>query len=405
MTDTGNYPKAPNDLKGFYELMAATRPVRSRLVRCVLDHEGMDKPDPGDIEFLRNSLTALQEIPLKNGKPTVLLDKERKISIDLGYETGELEKDILYLEQGEEALLDYMSVLHRDFFETVAKGTELLGGKRFNCLVSDRDGTTNNYCSRYLSSIQSVYNSVFLSRFARKLVEKPLFLTSAPLENGGIVQISVNPPGTFIYAASKGRECLDLQGVRHSKPVPPEKQKMLDELNRNLDVLLGKPEYEKFSFIGSGLQHKFGQTTVARQDIAGSIAPAESEAFLEVLRSVVNGLDPKGDCFRIEDTGLDVEIMLTIEHESAGTKDFDKGDGVAYLDESLGLDLGRGPNLVCGDTGSDVPMLQVAQERSEDTWAVFVTRKRELAERVLDICSEALIVPEPDILVTILGRL
>lgn len=403
MTDTGTTPAVPRSLKAFYRLMADTLPVRRRLVQAML--AGPEPVATADVEFLRLSLAALRGIPSENGQPVVALDQQRTITLDLRYEIGELEKDILYLEQGEEALLDFLGRLHQGFDETVTAGVEHLGGLRFNCLISDRDGTTNNYCGRYLSSVQSVYNAVFLSRFAQRLVRRPVFLTSAPLLEEGIVQISVNPPSTFIYAASKGRECLDLNGVRRGHPVPAEKEMKLEALSRELTGLTGQPEYEKFTLIGSGLQRKFGQLTIARQDIGGSVPEAESAAFLETVRGLVAMVDPEAEHFRIEDTGLDIEIILTLDTEHGLTKDFDKGDGVTYLDATLGLQLEQGAHLVCGDTNSDVPMLRTVLERCEDTWAVFVTRKPELADTVRALCPRAFIVPEPDMLVTILGSL
>ncbi len=403
MTDTGPIPAVPRSLKAFYRLMADTVPVRRRLARTILD--GPKPVATEDVEFLRLSLAALRGIPTENGQPVVALDQQRTISLDLRYEIGELEKDLLYLEQGEWEFLCFLDRLHQDFGLTVDDGVDHLAGLRFNCLITDRDGTTNNYCGRYLSSVQSMYNAVFLSRFVQRLVWRPVFLTSAPLLEEGIVQISVNPPGTFIYAGSKGRECLDLTGVRRSHPVPAEKQMKLEALGRGLVLLTRQPEYEKFTLIGSGLQRKFGQLTIARQDIGGSVPEAESAAFLETVRGLVAEADPGAEHFHIEDTGLDIEIILTLDTEQGLTKDFDKGDGVAYLDASLGLQLDQGPHLVCGDTNSDVPMLRTVQERCEDTWAVFVTRNPELADTVRALCPRAFIVPEPDMLVTILGSL
>jgi hypothetical protein len=125
---------------------------------------------------------------------------------------------------------------------------------------------------------------------------------------------------------------------------------------------------------------------------------------MEKLTKIVAGLDPEGDNFRIEDTGLDVEIILTIEGGD-GLKDFDKADSVNYLASELGLEMGRGPHLVCGDTASDVPMIDATTAHSRDTYAIFVTTDNELSDRVLDACPNAVIVPSPDILVAILNSL
>ena len=52
----------------------------------------------------------------------------------------------------------------------------------FHNLITDRDGTINNYCGRYKSSVQSAYNSIFLSRFATDCCQNSIILTAAPLQ-------------------------------------------------------------------------------------------------------------------------------------------------------------------------------------------------------------------------------
>ena len=385
-------------LKDFYALMAATRAVRFGAVATILEGGEVDS---SVIQSLQNGLDSLEAIPESDGKRVLSLDGERTIDLEIDYEINETRKDVFFLEEGEETFLELLSDLHPGFDDQVAAGKELLNGLDLNCLITDRDGTINNYCARYLTSIQSIYNSVFLSRFALNKVKKPVILTSAPL--GGLIEISVNPEGKIYYAASKGRECLDLEGRTRRLPISDEKQVAIDTLNERLSALVTQPDYEKFTLIGSGLQFKFGQSTVARQDIGKSIDEAESEAFLKTLEALTAELDPDHANFRIEDTGLDVEIILTIETSGDGLKDFDKGDGVKYLNNELGLDMFRGPHLICGDTGSDVPMLEAALEIAPDTRAIYVTENDELAKRVIGLTPNSLIVPEPDMLVAIMG--
>jgi hypothetical protein len=393
-------PTRISTLKDFYALMAATREVRFLAVGEIL--KGANVPDHVAVS-LKNALRALTDVPEEDGKRVLSLDGQRDMFLEMDYETNELRKDLLYLEQGEQAFLEHLADLHPGFEESVAAGRALLDGLDLNCLITDRDGTINNYCARYLTSIQSIYNAVFLSRFARSRVQRPVILTSAPLE--GLIEISVNPEGQIYYAASKGRECLDLEGRIRRLPVPVERQRAIDDLNERLQALLGQPHYEKFTLIGSGLQFKFGQTTVARQDIGGSIPGDESLAFLGLLNGLVEELDPEREFFRIEDTGLDVEMILTIESSGQGLKDFDKGDGVKYLASELDLEMVHGPHLVCGDTNSDVPMLEAALQMASDTRAIYVTRNEDLATRVRGVTSNALIVTEPDMLVAIMGTL
>lgn len=88
-------------------------------------------------------------------------------------------------------------------------------------------------------------------------------------------------------------------------------------------------------------------------------------------------VDPEDKNFRIEDTGLDVEVILTVKKEGEeALKDFDKGNGVDFLDQLLSLDVANSNNLICGDTGSDVPMAttSVAKAGKDKTYAVFVTK-------------------------------
>jgi len=389
-------------LKQFYNLMAMTRDVRSKTVENLFKDQPVDQ---GSITSLKNALFSLEGIPSEGGLKILYIDDSKKISARLLYEISELKKDIFFLENNEKQFIEYIENLHEGFIEQVNNGIKKLQGLKFNCFITDRDGTINNYCGRYISSVQAVYNSVFLSRFAKEKASNPIIITSAPLKNPGLVNVSVNPDKSFIYAASKGREYIDLNGERKTYPIEENKQRLLDSLNKRLSDLVKKPSFEMFSMIGSGLQFKFGQTTIARQDIRKSIPEKESEEFLEKIRHIVRETDPGQENFKIEDTGLDIEIILTIEDSLSGAKDFNKADGVNFLDDALKLNMTKGPHLVCGDTASDVPLIEAAIEKTSDTWAVFVTENSELSAKVKDTCPNSFIVTQPDILVTILGLL
>ena len=270
--------------------------------------------------------------------------------------------------------------------------------------ITDRDGTINNYCGRYRSSIQSLYNAVFLTHFAvSNCAHRSLILTSAPLSEDGLLDVSITRPSVFIYAGSKGRDFIDNRLVRHRYPVSPEKQARLNALNNWLKELITDSAYEIFSLIGSGLQYKFGETTIAYQDVSHSIPQALSAQFMQLITEKVRQLDKEGNDFRIEKTGTDLEIVLTIENESrtGSSKEFDKGDGIRFIDKTVDLELKKGINLVCGDTPADLAMVDaVRQEAGEQTLAFFVTRDKELEQRIRALCPAACIASSPDILVT-----
>jgi hypothetical protein len=390
------------DLKSFYRLMMQTRDVRFGIVNDLLSSRLIQK---NRISNLQNALSSLEATLVDEFKAALKIDGSESTTVDLTYEITELKKDIRYLNHGENALISHFETIYPDFPAHVKAGVSLLEGKRFNCWITDRDGTTNNYCGRYRSSVQSIYNAVFISRFAKSAVAHPIMMTSAPLKDIGIVDVSIMPDQTIIYAASKGREFIDLANHRRSFPIEAQKQELIQQLYQRLCNLLKNQAHEKFTMIGSGLQFKFGQITIARQDISGSIPAPESDAFLHEVKNLIRATDPTDENFRIEDTGLDIEIILTISDEKTGLKDFDKADGIKYLEKELNLEMHKGPHLVCGDTGSDVPMLETAMGRTEDTFSVFVTKNQELAERVKTICPNTVIIPEPDMLVTILNQL
>ena len=392
-------------LKELYQLKSETRDLRQPIVRNIMKQRVVGQQC---IESLKNALYSLETIHIDDytGQRVLRLDGRKQIEVDLTYEIRELKKDIYYLEYGEDLFINYLAKFIPDFRKYVNEGIEMLRGKSFNAFITDRDGTTNNYCGRYRSSVQPIYNSVFLSRFAKNCCSFPIFITSAPLKDFGILNVSINPSGIFFYAGSKGREFIDPRGEFHSFPIDEHKQDLIHLLNDRLRQLLEDPSFEKFNFIGSALQFKFGQTTIARQDITCSINPEESTAFLERVKSIVKEIDPQCRNFRIEDTGLDIEIILTIDRkENDSVKDFDKGDGLEFICKTIDIDTNHGPNLVCGDTYSDIPMLKKAVELCDDVWTIFVTKDEDLAEQVRQICPQSMIVPSPDILLTILGLL
>jgi hypothetical protein len=190
--------------------------------------------EQNDIVELENALIFLNSMPEQNGKKLAKVAPELTVSLDVSYEQNELEKDLFFLKNSEADFLEYFSTIHSDFGKQVEDCVKFLGNKHFNLFATDRDGTINNYCDRYNSSVQSVYNSVFITEFAEHRSKNSIILTSAPLDNTGLLDLSVNPEKVFIYAGSKGREFYDRIGVRRTLAIPPQQQKLFSELNARL---------------------------------------------------------------------------------------------------------------------------------------------------------------------------
>lgn len=185
-------------------------------------------------------------------------------------------------------------------------------------------------------------------------------------------------------------------------PISSEDEALMEALNKELYSLLRRPQWDKFQWIGSGFQVKFGETVIARQDNTRSITEPQSQRLKQAVQEQMRAVDPTGKRLSMHDTGLDLEIFPT---RKGGQPSFTKGDGVAHLDKALDLGISEGPNLVCGDTVSDLPMVErTVRECPNGTVCIFVTKDQVLAAKVRSTCPKALIVESPDILVAILNK-
>ncbi len=399
-------PEPVRTLEDYQRLLWWLRDLRRDLVR-----QSLERPHepPPSADGLREGLRILSSLPRREGRIRLVREEEREeeFLLDPSYEREELAKDLIYFEKGREALEEHMENLHEGFREEVERTVRFLqeesGGRfAFRYFFTDRDGTINNYCGRYNSSIQSAYNALLLHSLIVRTHES-VILTSAPLRDTGIVDLSLFPPGNLLYAGSKGREFLNRQGERVALPLREKEERMMERLNDALRKLCREPEHRKFTLLGSGLQFKFGQTTVARQDIFRSVPEEESLRFRREIRRLMEDLDPAGEYFRMEDTGLDLELILTVGEKSEALRDFHKGDGLHFLFREAGLSPG-GHHLVAGDTFADLPLVRASRELSEKTTALFVTRDDSLRKKLREEAPSSLVVPEVDMLVFALDR-
>ena len=386
-------------LKQFYDLMFETRNVRRKIVNKIIKNESIPKRY---IKKLINALNLLKRIP-KNSREYTLNYHNQKIKINLHYEIEELEKDIKFLQSPIDEFLTFLNDLNTNFQKDLDMGLDFLQDIEFNIFISDRDGTVNNYCGRYKSSIQSVYNAIFLIEFSHCL-NNAIILTSAPLQNIGLIEVSIVPPEYFVLAGSKGREFF-YNNQKYRLEISSDKQKKLNQLNNKLKKITQKENYEIFSMIGSGLQYKFGQTTIARQDIHNSIPEQKSKEFLQKIKEIVNEIDSENNYFVIIDTGKDIEIILKKDNvDDNSTKDFDKGDGTEFILEKLNINIDGSNNLICGDTSSDISILKYAKNMTKNSHTIFVTNNLKLQKEVKNLSNNFMFVNSPDALVSILYK-
>ncbi|MFW6283667.1 MAG: hypothetical protein ACOC1P_06485 [Minisyncoccales bacterium] len=382
--------KKPLDINEFYKIIYKSRDSRKRILKNILSGK---KPLEKDIFVLEDSLNKLKNIK-KEKKGFILIYKEDKIISKLKYEIEELEKDLIYLKKGEKKLLNYLSELNKNFQKETDSGIKYLEKKSFDTFITDRDGTINNYSERYLSSVQSVYNAVFLSRFISEISNPPIIITSGPLNEFN--KINIMPHKNIIYAGSKGREVYFNKKTFRLELSKKEK-KLFSELIKLFEALSKKPEYSKFFLKGSGFQKKLGELSISRQDFLNSIPEKESEDFLDLIKEIVHNVDKEG-LLSVSDTGLDIEITL-----KKNSGEFNKSHGLNFVLKKTGIIPGK--TLVCGDTFSDIKLLESISKKTKNFDVIFCTLDKKLKSQIKKIKKDALFVSNPDVLITILNRI
>ena len=89
-------------LKSFYGLMEKTRTVRAAIVNRLVSLQPCEQ---NQIDDLKNALASLKHCSQGGYRADLILEGSAGIQVDLFYEITELEKDICYLENGEQQLL------------------------------------------------------------------------------------------------------------------------------------------------------------------------------------------------------------------------------------------------------------------------------------------------------------
>jgi hydroxymethylpyrimidine pyrophosphatase-like HAD family hydrolase len=383
----------------FYAEMKRLKQLRTELFTSFVNQSEF----PQDLIDEINAIdTKLKNIPRSDEHFILDAGEGQGIRLELDYELNELSKDNLLFAYGLKGLIQHISKSVPDFKLEIENGLKFLDKTALDYFITDRDGTINNYCGRYLSSVQAVYNALILSQFSKLIKHKSIIITAAPLVEGGLKEVSIQPDSEFIFAGSKGREFLDENGNYHTLKIEKAKQIALNSLHEELELLLQEDKYSIFNYIGSGLQQKYGEVALARQDKNYSIPQALSIDFKNEVIARIQKVDPEGNHLVLDDTGRDLEINLSFDEEKG--KDFNKGHGIEFITKTLAFDLEDKNLLICGDTFSDVPMLDAARNLGAQVRTIFVTQNEDLKQKVRGIIKEAYFVSSPDTLVFLLYK-
>ncbi|MFA5722464.1 MAG: hypothetical protein WC940_02715 [Candidatus Paceibacterota bacterium] len=372
-------------IKDFYQEMNSLKKTRELILNLLIQDK---KPPKKLIDSLNSHLKRLKSIKKENGN-FILVSNQINLSFKLYYEISELEKDIIFLKKGEKALLEYFEKIHKNFKKQSQKLINYLKNQKIDFFITDRDGTINNYCETYLSSIQSVYNAFFLYKFSEK-IKKSIILTSGPLND--FQKVNILSKGNFIFAGSKAREFKYLKGKIHRLKIPKNEKKLINSLEKSIRKVLLKKRFRIFKFIGSGFQKKHGEITIARQNILNSIPRKQSLEFLSKIKQIAKNLDPSQRFLEINDTKLDIEILL-----KSNFKTFDKGKGLMFLLNKSNIHLSN--VLISGDASSDLSLLESSKALSKKVYCIFVTQNKQLKTKIKKIHKNSIFVSSPDVLI------
>ncbi|VBB31068.1 unnamed protein product, partial [Acanthocheilonema viteae] len=196
----------------------------------------------------------------------------------------------------------------------------------------------------------------------------------------------------YAYGASAGREWYLNPSLQFKDDsVNDADLALLTNVFERLEELLEQPEYRNFTWIGSGLQRHYGHITIARQDVNYSVPKHRSSLLYQAVCKIVNEVDPTSATLALREGEFDLKIFTKValsEVNSATAKIsgriFNKGHGIRLIKSKMGLKLNCGKILVCGDSETDLPMLEECLICSPaNVYTIWVTTNSQLQEKVL----------------------
>lgn len=368
----------------FYKFLNKVKKSRKKVFDLI---EKGKEVDESYVEALKDYLKEIKNITKREGKYVLLTDEGESIETNLDHEIEGIRRDLIFVRQGEDDLEGYMERQNPSFSKEKKEVVKYLKKKSLDNLVVDRDGTISSYAERYFSSLQAIYNAVFLNDLIETL-DNAIIMSSAPLKE--LKEVNILGKNNLILAGSRGREFYYKNKAKNFH-LPTREKRKISNLVREIKRLLRIEKFSKFAYLGSGLQRKFGSVTVARQDISGSISKKKSQDFLKRVKEIVEWVDPRGDYFYVEDTGLDINISLKWNKSI-----FDKGSGLSFILDMEHLTLNNA--LVCGNSYADLSIVERAKGLADKLNVIFVTEDKELKKKVRNAHKDALFVSRPEIL-------
>ena len=326
--------------------------------------------------------------------------EDASLRLDLGLEIEQLENDALYLEDGREALRKRLGKRRPGLGEAVRRGLKAIAGETFNTLLCDADALFRPAGHRLATSFQPAWNAVAAGRFAMARSRRPVLWSDAPLTS--LLARAALPPQTFAYAGSLGRQWQTAASDQGQAALSREKHELTQAMAERITSLMAASDRLPFLWVGSGLQLRHGEISIARQDVARSIDEDDSLTLLEHIHDAVDAIDPQRQHFRVDDDGYDVTITPTSANRDLWN-DFSPAEGLRNINQALDLDLATGPHLVCAAGSPGVALIAALAAHTPNLRAILVTDRDDLAARATELCRHVAIVRHPDTVASILS--
>ncbi|CAK5081705.1 unnamed protein product [Meloidogyne enterolobii] len=392
-------------LDDFFNIMLRTRDVRKAIVERVLKGIPIRQHFAISLQNAKESLELACKpdsfkIELQSGVDATVSNKNNTVEFYIKNEIEELEKDLKFLEfiQSEdvfniEQFISSLQIYHPDseerFRNEVAAVVDMFfDADHFNYFFTDRDGTLKSYSCAYPASIQPAYSGVIQAQFARRCAQTCAIVTTAPLMQVGILDVNTIPEGYYYIGASVGREWyVDPDNKFKDQSIPEHDLQQLNLVFDSIAYLLEDSEFKIFNLIGSGLQKHFGHVTIAHQDSSNTIPTELKKKIDDKIHAIVEDIDPNNQLFEIIIDDRDIKIFVKTEFGGI----FDKGNGIELLINHLKCDLTEGTILVCGDSITDIPMLEYCLIKNpKNVYTVWVVNGQniQLRNQVHDLCKK-----------------
>uniref|UniRef100_A0A0K0FP14 Trehalose-phosphatase (projected from Caenorhabditis elegans ortholog gob-1) n=1 Tax=Strongyloides venezuelensis TaxID=75913 RepID=A0A0K0FP14_STRVS len=411
----GSTIRGGQTVEEFKAMMYGVQCHRRKIVEDLIEGKVLDNDCLTNIkqslEFLNNNMKNENEGFMAEMIISRENSNEKKFLVNLKDEINGLRKDVKFLEECSKYLSDDKSyqninlsellrpchpISQNKFEEELEECLKLLekfikessDGKK-PIFVTDWDGTMKDYCSQYATNLQPIYSAICMTQFAKLFTRITAVLTAGPLRGPGILDLTAIPLNEHIlFSGSWGREWwINGNKVVHNDGISMEGFNALEQLNSKMQTLIHEnPDFSQFALVGSGIQRKVDRLTLGIQTVCNHVPEELSIRYQEAVKEKMSEIDPDKKVL-IFDPSTELEVEVVVGNEGVV---WNKGNGVAKIVEILHDTLeGPGNVLICGDTFSDIPMVQkVAVQNDKGIMSIFVGTNEKLRSKVRELVND-----------------